>query len=71
MYIFELLINYLKGKKYTSQNKYDPLNTIPDGLAEKPEECEHLFLPLDSSNEMFACKYCGLVIPADKLRQDK
>ena len=71
MYIFELIINYLKGKKYTPHNKYNPLENLPDGLEENSEDCEHLFMPIDSSNQIFACKYCGLVVSADKLKPDK
>jgi hypothetical protein len=71
MYIFELLFDYLKGKKYTPKNKYNPLNSSTEDLIENPDECEHLFMPLDSSNEMFACKYCGLVVSKEKLKQNK
>ena len=68
MYIFELIVQYLKGKKYKKMQEYNPLEVIPDGLEEQPENCEHLFMPLDSSNELFGCKYCGLVVPRDKLK---
>lgn len=68
MYIFELIVQYIKGKKYKKLREYNPVELEPDGLAENPEDCEHLFMPLDSSNEMFACKYCGLVVSKDKLK---
>jgi hypothetical protein len=42
-----------------------------DDITENPDDCEHFFMPLDSTNEMFACKYCGLVIPKDKLNNKK
>ena len=67
MYIFELITQLLKKEKDPART-YDPLensfaeNNLP------PEECEHLFLPLDSSNEYFACKYCGIVVPKEKLK---
>jgi len=66
MYIFEWLIKYLKNKPHIKQKSFDPPENEPDGLVENPQNCEHLFLPLDSSKEMFACKYCGLVIPKDR-----
>jgi hypothetical protein len=69
MYIIELIIKYLKGKKYTTKNKYNPIEIIPDGLEEKPEDCEHLFMPLDSSEEIFGCKYCGLVVSKENLKK--
>lgn len=71
MYIIEWLIDYLRGKKYTARNKYDPLNVTGNELVEDSENCEHLFMPIDSTNEMFACKYCGLLVPKDKLKNNK
>ena len=50
MYIFELITQYIKGKKYTAKNSFDPLENEINGLEEDSENCEHLFLPLDSSN---------------------
>lgn len=66
MYILELLIQAFKGKKKPIRNEYNPLET--DNLLENSENCEHLFMPLDSSNTYFACKYCGLVVPKEKLK---
>ena len=68
MYIFELFIKIFKGKKYKKLiPEYTP-ETDGD-LIENPDECEHLFMPLDESNEYFACKICGLVVPKDKLKE--
>lgn len=67
MYILELLFNAFKSKKYI-KNAFNPAENNPDGLILSPQDCEHLFLPLDSSNEMFACKYCGLVVEKEKLK---
>lgn len=67
MYIFELLVKIFKGKKYKKLiPDYTP-ETNGD-LIEKPEECEHFFMPLDDSQEYFGCKYCGLVVPKNKLK---
>ena len=67
MYIFELIAQAFRKKDKPIQN-YDPLETNEEDFIEDSENCEHLFLPLDSSNTMFACKYCGLVVPKDKLK---
>ncbi len=68
MYIFEIIAQLFK-KKETVQHSYDPLtNNSEDLPQDNIEECEHLFLPLDSSNEYFACKYCGIVVPKEKLK---
>lgn len=68
MYIIELIIKYLKPKKYKAKYTYDPLEQDSTALEENSDNCEHLFLPLDSSNENFACKYCGLIVPKEKLK---
>ena len=69
MYIFELLTKIFKGKKYKKMFTYQA--DYKDDITENPDDCEHFFMPLDSTNEMFACKYCGLVIPKDKLHNKK
>ncbi len=66
MYIFELLINALKPKKKFDLG-YNPPDKQED-IIENSDECNHLFMPLDSTNTMFACKYCGLVVPKEKLK---
>jgi hypothetical protein len=66
MYIFELIAKYFQPKKYEKLTKYDPLEDNNDMSS---EDCEHFFQPLDSSNEYFACKYCGIVVHKDKLKE--
>ncbi len=68
MYIFELITRLIKGKKFVRHNLYSPVSENPDGLVENSENCEHLFLPLDSSNTIFACKYCGLIASKEQLK---
>ncbi|MBQ8458717.1 hypothetical protein IJ541_01290 [bacterium] len=70
MYIFELIAQYFKGVKINRKN-FDPLDNPQDGLVEDSDNCEHLFMPLDSSKEMFACKYCGLIVPKNNLENKK
>jgi hypothetical protein len=65
MYIFEVLTKIFKEKKYKKLFPYQA--DYKENIIETPEDCEHFFMPLDSSNEMFACKYCGLVVSKDKL----
>lgn len=66
MYIFEAITKFIKGKKYKFDSNYLPNNK--EELSSNPQDCEHCFLPLDSSNELFACKYCGIVASKDKLK---
>lgn len=66
MYIFELITQLFKKKK-----EIHPIEQIfkqNDNESFKDEDCNHFFMPIDSTNTMFACKYCGLVVPKEKLK---
>lgn len=68
MYIIELIVQALKGKKYNKKT-YNPLDEDSEtSLDEDSQGCEHLFMPLDSSNALFACKHCGKIVPREKLK---
>lgn len=64
MYLFELITKYIKGKKYTRNCDFDPF--AQDEIIE--EECEHIFLPVDSTGEILACSKCGLVVNKKDLK---
>ena len=66
MYILELVTKLFKKKKIT---KDESVLFQAEALSDNIEDCEHVFLPLDSSNTMFACKYCGLIVPREKLKE--
>lgn len=66
MYIFELIANAFRSKT-KNFDTYNPLET-PEDIIENSNNCVHFFMPIDSSNAMFACKYCGLVVPKEKLK---
>lgn len=68
MYIFELLVKFFQKdkvenliEKYEKERAVDPLNEKFDA-EEDSETCEHIFMPIDSTKEIFACSKCGLVI---------
>lgn len=66
MYIFELIVKYIKGKNYYNRPlKFDPL--AEDNLDES-SECEHTFMPVDSTGEILACSKCGLVVNRKDLK---
>jgi hypothetical protein len=65
MYLFELITKYIKGKKYERKDDFDP---FAQENIENPEECEHIFLPIDSTDEIFACSKCGLVVHKKDLK---
>jgi len=68
MYIIELLIKIFKGKKYKKLIPEYTSATNSD-LIENPDDCEHLFMPLDDSKEYFACKNCGIVVSKKQLKE--
>ena len=65
MYIFELITRYIKGKKYKRKSDFDPF--VQDDI-ENSEECEHIFLPVDSTGNVLACSKCGLVVNRENLK---
>lgn len=73
MYIIELLVKYLKKDRFMevldehdSKNAQNPLEIIPE--EESSENCEHIFMPIDSTGEILACSKCGLVVNKKDLR---
>lgn len=61
MYIFELIFKLLKRKE-EKETKFDKIYDM-----EKPEDpteyeqCEHVFMPIDSTNEILSCAKCGIL----------
>ncbi len=65
MYLFELITKYITGKKYKRVQNFDPF--AQDDI-ENFEECDHVFLPVDSTGEILACSKCGLVVKREELK---
>lgn len=65
MYLFELITKYITGKKYKRVQNFDPF--VQDDI-ENFEECDHVFLPVDSTGEILACSKCGLVVKREELK---
>ena len=61
MYIIELIIKKLKERKEYPQ--------IKD--TEEEARCNHVFMPIDSTGEYLACKYCGALIKKENLKKYK
>lgn len=68
MYILELLVKFFQKdkvekliEKYEKERAVDPLNEKFE-QEENSETCEHIFMPIDSTKEIFACSKCGLII---------
>ena len=68
MYLFELITKYINGKKYRKELDFDPFAKDEEDLEFNSEECEHVFLPIDSTGETLACSKCGLVVNREDLK---
>lgn len=60
MYILECILRYIFPKKLNSEYDYDPLKQ--DSLDDDDENCEHEFMPVDSTGETLACIKCGFIV---------
>ncbi len=67
MFIFEWLYEAFKNPKLKLKN-YNPLDEATKTQEEEEEDCNHCFLPLDSTGELFACKYCGKIVKKSELK---
>lgn len=74
MFFFEKIVEYIKKDRfnevlddYERSVAQNPLSQIPleDDLPPLEEDdsvnCEHIFMPIDSSGEILACSKCGLI----------
>lgn len=68
MYLFELITKYIKGKRYRKSLDFDPFVQDEENDEFNSDECEHVFLPIDSSGEVLACSKCGLVVKREDLK---
>lgn len=75
MYFIELLVKYLKKDRvieildeHDKNISLNPLEQIPQSDIEDDANCEHLFMPIDSTGETLACSKCGLVVNKKDLR---
>lgn len=61
MWIFEILykiiINFIQKR------------SKKESLELETEECNHIFLPIDSTKKILACSKCGLLIKSENLKK--
>lgn len=66
MYLFELIVRWIfPNKKYEAKRKFDPF--AQDDI-DTPTDCEHVFLPIDSTGDVLSCSKCGLLVNKDDLK---
>ena len=63
MYIIELIIKKLTQKK--EKAVYNPLSETE---SDDDENCEHTFMPIDSTNEILSCTKCGILKKKSELK---
>ncbi len=63
MYFIELLVKKFQKKK-NNEDSYNPLNEDTS----QEENCEHVFMPIDSTGEVLSCRNCGLVVKREDLK---
>lgn len=63
MYLIELIIKALAKKKQTPPEESN-LNSEKLDY----ENCEHVFMPIDSTNEILSCAKCGIMAKRSELK---
>lgn len=73
MYLLELIVKYFKKDRFNEvleehdeNTALNPLEEIPE--VETDENCDHIFMPIDSTEEILACSKCGLVVNRKDLK---
>lgn len=66
MYIIEFILKKLMKKK--EKPTYNPYNQISDDENLDYETCEHIFMPIDSTNETLSCTKCGVLVKKSELK---
>lgn len=61
MYIIELITKLIKERKERKKTA----KTFEDN---ESEMCEHIFLPIDSTEEILACSKCGQIIKKENIK---
>ena len=56
MYIFEIIAKFIRNRKIGHNSLQE------DEIQETYEDCEHIYLAIDSTKDYLACNKCGHVI---------
>ncbi len=69
MYIIEKLLKIYF--KYTKKEKEIIINNTEEQELEDVITCKHHFMPIDSTNQIFACSKCGYLVTKKRLTKEK
>lgn len=61
MYIIELITKLIKNKNQKDVQK----SPMPPEIDYHDQQCNHTFLPVDSTGQTLACTKCGLIVKND------
>jgi len=64
MYLIELIGKLLTHKK--EKPTYNPV--AEDEIQHYDEDCEHVFMPVDSTGEVLSCTKCGLLVKKNEMK---
>lgn len=62
MYIFEIFVKWLNKNKRGNSSNPERLFSQEVLQIEQDSECQHNFMPVDSTGEVLACTKCGFVV---------
>ncbi len=78
MFFLEAIVKYIKKDKFSEildehdrMTSINPLEQIPledDFDNDEAENCEHIFMPVDSTGEILACSKCGQIKKKEDLK---
>lgn len=78
MFFIEAIVKYMKKDRFSEvlnehdkQESLNPLENIPledELLDNESENCNHIFMPIDSTGEILACSKCGQLIKREELK---
>lgn len=63
MYFIEYII-----KKLTQKKEKTIYSLISDNEIKDYENCEHIFMPVDSTGETLSCTKCGMLVKRSELK---
>lgn len=65
MFIIEFII-----KKFICKKEEPLYNSLSENENKNYEGCEHVFMPIDSTNEVLSCTKCGMLVNHNELKDE-
>ena len=65
MYIIEYII-----KKFTRKKEQSTYNPVSEAEVKNYDDCEHIYMPVDSIGEILSCTKCGTLCKKSELKSE-